>query len=725
MTVMAAVTLGGLFTGCSNDVDLNGGNTAEFNIVQNYENAFVTRFGQPYENQTWGFGDSSAATRGTRSQNSPSCPHITQPYDEAWVTEYLTTAKEPDSQNTVDNYDNSRYETNWGAGGPNYIDWNDPDQVRDRNYFCGDDGNQDSRETRVAWALANHPSWINVVNDETYVTKFKITDDYEGYIDVAGSEGITDGGTLSNSERTIVVTGTWNITEDQRIGSLGKIIISDGGTVNVASGKTLNMVNQAQLVVLPGGTLTGEGKVEVNNGNETGRENYNGGTVSVATFNNNFGKFYNYGDFLVDEYQGGAQESNFYNHHLVKIGHFAGTGSTANARIFNECQFYVINNARIRNYEGIGGSALIVGGQLMFSSSEDGTSTPTYVGLAEGALVKCNTLYNNGTSWTGPTSGYAALEIDRQIDYLNWQQDHPEDGGYFENNIYVKCGTWDNVPDGNGYHQTDESDTYNHSLSIADYKFWNTVANCRGNDGVKKVEDGNDELLPASEDFVLGSAGCTPGFKGKKDPPYNPPTEPDDIVCRIIVEDLTVGENSDFDFNDVVFDVCHNGILIIRAIGGELPLYVGGKDDDHEVHNVCSIYLTGDNNKGKSSHTFMKNTGWGSDESGRINTAIYYNADLGHIDMKRNYDSPEQAKEIQIWVKKASSPDPIELTAPVGKVASKVCVGTDYEWCSERQDIDKKFHTKSGVKLFSGYVRGQYTGKWQDKDGWYHHINDE
>lgn len=722
MTVMAAVTLGGLFTGCSKDADINGGaNSAEFNIVQNYENAFITRFGQPHENQTWGFGESVATTRGTRSQNSPSCPHITQPYDEAWVTEYLTTAKEPDSQNIGDNYDNTTYATNWTV--LNAIPWDGSDEDMLRRWFTNNGTNNGMTwEETIAWALANRPNWLTYNQDETYVRNFKITGTYDGLISVAGSEGITDGGTLSHSERTIVVTGIWNITEDQRIGSLGKIIIADGGTVNVASGKTLNMVNQARLVVLPGGQLTGAGSVEVNNGNAEGEENYNGGTIDVATFNNNFGKFYNYNKFLVTEYQGGAKESNFYNHALVNIHHFAGTGSTANARIFNACQFYVQTNARIRNYEGIGGSALIVGGQLMFSSSEDGTSTPTYVGLAEGALVKCNTLYNNGTSWTGPTSGYAALEIDSQIDYLNWQQDAPETGGYFENNIYVKCGTWDNVPDGNGYHQTDASDTYNHSLSIADYKFWNTVANCRGNGGVKKVEDGNNELLPASEDFVLGSAGCTPGFKGKEDPPYNPPTNPD-IICRIIVEDLTVGENSDFDFNDVVFDVRKDGVLIIRAIGGELPLYIFSQDDDHEVHKVCLGSLPGDTNKGKLSYTYMSNTGWGSGTGS--STAIVYDANLGEINTGRTFSSTADAKEIRIWVKKASSPDPIELYAPVGKVASKICVGTDYKWCAERQDIDKKFHTKSGVKLFSGYVRGQYTGRWQDKDGWYHHINDE
>ena len=64
MTVMAAVALGGMFTGCTKDADLSGGqNSAEFNIVQNYENAFITRFGQPAANQTWGFGSAAALTR--------------------------------------------------------------------------------------------------------------------------------------------------------------------------------------------------------------------------------------------------------------------------------------------------------------------------------------------------------------------------------------------------------------------------------------------------------------------------------------------------------------------------------------------------------------------------------------------------------------------------------------------------------------------------------------
>ena len=235
------------------------------------------------------------------------------------------------------------------------------------------------------------------------------------------------------------------------------------------------------------------------------------------------------------------------------------------------------------------------------------------------------------------------------------------------------------------------------------------MANCRGNGGVKKVEDGNNELLPASEDFVLGSAGCTPGFKGKEDPPYNPPTNPD-IICRIIVEDLTVGENSDFDFNDVVFDVCKNGKLIIRAIGGELPIYIG-TENANEVHAVCSITL-GDTDRGRNSYMFMRNTGW-TYSGGKASANIDYNAELGTINLDGPFNTPADAQKIDIWVHKNGRN--YKLEAPKGKVASMVCVGTDFEWCSERQDIDKKFRKKDGTKLFQQYVRGVSP---YDNDDW-------
>ncbi len=673
----AALSLGGVFTSCTKDTDLYDPMSDSQKFLQTYAEVFYKVFGQPAANQTWGFGD---ATRATRSQVSPACPDITQPYDGTWVANYNETAKEPNSTNVGDNYDNSGYATNWGEGGPNYIDYNDPQQVADHNYFFGDDGNTDTWEQRLAWALTNHPTWVTFNADEDYVRNFKITGTWNGGINVAGSEGLADG-VATNAERTIVVTGTWNITEDQRIGSKGLIVIADGGTVNVAEGKTLNMVNQARLVVLPGGTLTGAGKVEVNNGNAEGLENYNGGTIAVGTFNNNFGKFYNYGEFRVDEYQGGAQESNFYNHALAVVDHFAGTGSTANARIFNACQFYVENNARIRNYEGVGGSALIVDGELMFSSSEDGTGDPTYVGLAAGALVQCNTLYNNGTSWTGPTSGYAGLDIVDKIVYLNWQQDAPATGGYFENNIYVKAGTWDNVPDGNGYHQTDASDAYNHSLSIADYKFFSIVANCRGNNGVTKVYAGTTEIIPADPEFGKAEGGCTPGF-------FIDIPDDDPYQGRIMAEDLNASEKSDFDFNDVVFDwkiVDGVATIQLRAAGGRLPLVVGGQK------NSDGLYIEG---TGVEVHEAFGLTGvsdvvanYDTNKQFLINTGVNSLPEPDPFEL--NDKTYTEAADIFVFVKK----DGVwcELTAERGKAAAKINVKPTTKWVDEYVDITRAY----------------------------------
>ena len=197
-----------------------------------------------------------------------------------------------------------------------------------------------------------------------------------------------------------------------------------------------------------------------------------------------------------------------------------------------------------------------------------------------------------------------------------------------------------------------------------------------------------------------------------------PPSDPN-IVCRIIVEDLTVGESSDFDFNDVVFDVCKDGTLIIRAIGGELPIYIGA-EGANEVHAVCSVTL-GDTNKGANSHTMMRNTGWSSSGS-KTNVGIDYDAVLGKISLGRTFSSKEEAKEIEIWVHKNGTN--IRLQAPVGKVASMICVGQDYKWCAERQDIDDKYH-KDGVKLFHQYVIGDpnYGDDWEHKNAWYQKLD--
>jgi hypothetical protein len=49
----------------------------------------------------------------------------------------------------------------------------------------------------------------------------------------------------------------------------------------------------------------------------------------------------------------------------------------------------------------------------------------------------------------------------------------------------------------------------------------------------------------------------------------------------------------------------------------------------------------------------------------------------------------------------------VTLTAEKGRTASKIAVGADYDWCDEREDIDKKFGGR-----FSQYVKGQLGDTW-------------
>ena len=85
------------------------------------------------------------------------------------------------------------------------------------------------------------------------------------------------------------------------------------------------------------------------------------------------------------------------------------------------------------------------------------------------------------------------------------------------------------------------------------------------------------------------------------------------------------------------------------------------------------------------------------------------------------YNSRAAANNIPVVVTKRGKDETLTdilLTAREGKVASKVCVGRDYEWCAERQDIDKKFR-RGDDKLFTGYVVGTYGDAWEEGTAWY------
>ena len=69
------------------------------------------------------------------------------------------------------------------------------------------------------------------------------------------------------------------------------------------------------------------------------------------------------------------------------------------------------------------------------------------------------------------------------------------------------------------------------------------------------------------------------------------PEKPVEPTWRVIGEDLSAEENSDFDFNDIVLDVTlteEGADCVLQAAGGQLPLRIN-YDDNLEVHKLFGV----------------------------------------------------------------------------------------------------------------------------------------
>jgi hypothetical protein len=176
-------------------------------------------------------------------------------------------------------------------------------------------------------------------------------------------------------------------------------------------------------------------------------------------------------------------------------------------------------------------------------------------------------------------------------------------------------------------------------------------------------------------------------------------TPPDDYSIRVIAEDLTFGKdlNTDFDFNDVVFDVClksNETKIRLKAAGGTLPLIIGVANPqndqdyfDNEVHNLFGVAVNVMVNT--NAHLKGLNSDSKDDVIFTLNTA-YTNA-----------------KNIPVYVKKNGTW--VELTAVQGEPASKIGVDINFQWVNERQSM------KGEYPLFVEWVQADATFRSQIK----------
>ena len=194
----------------------------------------------------------------------------------------------------------------------------------------------------------------------------------------------------------------------------------------------------------------------------------------------------------------------------------------------------------------------------------------------------------------------------------------------------------------------------------------------------------------------------TPGIL--KDKSGDTPSGDDDTWgewARIIAEDLSVSQRTDFDFNDVVFDVRLNTAktkaqIKLKAAGGTLPLTVGWSGaagtsyTEYEVHNMFGVATN-----------VMVNT--------RATNGIDGKADV----TKTLTGSFKTYNDVKIMVMKSGQW--IEITAYQGEPAGKLLVKPTYQWCDERANISDVYNGKTYTRSFDDYVADPTVGsKWYE-----------
>jgi hypothetical protein len=150
---------------------------------------------------------------------------------------------------------------------------------------------------------------------------------------------------------------------------------------------------------------------------------------------------------------------------------------------------------------------------------------------------------------------------------------------------------------------------------------------------------------------------------------------------RIMVEDLSAqadvtGKNSDWDFNDVVFDwaiVDGKAYIKLLAAGGTLPIRIGGTRNDTSSEPAGSVEIHTDAERGLGG--YMKNCGVGEE----VPYKEFVLEDHTYTD----------ARNILITVYKGGSW--VEIQAEQGQPAAKFNCKVGTKWCDEYVNIQRVY----------------------------------
>jgi hypothetical protein len=145
---------------------------------------------------------------------------------------------------------------------------------------------------------------------------------------------------------------------------------------------------------------------------------------------------------------------------------------------------------------------------------------------------------------------------------------------------------------------------------------------------------------------------------------------------RVMCEDLS-GSRTDFDYNDVVFDVKfiksgskYYADIILQAIGGELPLYVG----NYEVHGKFGVSTGTMVNTYEGRHSEV--------------SPVQFTVELPDGTYNNAFDA---INALPVYVRTSTSQTPIQLTTNPGQSAEMIAVPVSTDWPDERESIRNRY----------------------------------
>ena len=349
---------------------------------------------------------------------------------------------------------------------------------------------------------------------------------------------------------------------------------------------------------------------------------------------------------------------------------FAYTGGSDN--VINNCFLEVTNDFEMNTSSVQGAFKIDTGGGVLTQNFYGGRDSSTGAVSGPFKIVMNPDAVFVVAETAQFESGRGSLEDDYAYGIFG-----PSSGGYavFQAKKIVRdshlANTWGAVTYGGNLYVSAEEHFAQGNDGRPDYKFIIEQDGFSIADNI--YAEGFNEGKP---DINIPETPCSPGFKGK-------------ALYRVIAEDLSASEASDFDFNDVVFDVvkAENGRTTLKLIcaGGVLPLRVRGANElvGVEIHSVFG--QTVPDEKGVYQ---MFNTGAGP----TVPEATFT--------VEGEYTTPEQIKDIIIEVEKNHIWMP--LPAKRGEAACKILVDDTFKPVREKRNIADE------NQKFTNYVQGSF-----------------